>query len=313
MAEGGGLLNRCTGLKPVPRVRIPASPPFDSSPSHGLRPPCLSPSRSTAACENDHEACILGFCRAILRARQAQSALPSLAFALLLLLPAISTSAALGPRSSTGCLPGASAAHCVLRIEDTDVERSSPEMVEGILDGMRWLGLDWDEGPEVDGPYAPYFQSERSIAIARWRSGSSRTESAYYCYCTPEELRRSGRRATGCRKIRSHLLCVDRGRDRRTRRGRHAAGRSRARPGRRHALRGSGARADRIRWREHRGLRDPEIRRPSHLPALCRVRRCGDEDHARGEGRRPHLEHAEADSVVSRDRRGGAASSRTCR
>src|SRR5512133_1790870 len=49
----------------------------------------------------------------------------------------------------------------VLRIEDTDAERSSDEMVTGILDGLRWLGLDWDEGPDVDGPHAPYFQSQR--------------------------------------------------------------------------------------------------------------------------------------------------------
>ena len=49
----------------------------------------------------------------------------------------------------------------VLRIEDTDAERSSSEMVEGILDGLRWLGLDWDEGPHIGGPHAPYFQSER--------------------------------------------------------------------------------------------------------------------------------------------------------
>jgi glutamyl-tRNA synthetase len=49
----------------------------------------------------------------------------------------------------------------VLRIEDTDVERSSWEMVAGIVDGLRWLGLDWDEGPDVGGPHAPYFQSQR--------------------------------------------------------------------------------------------------------------------------------------------------------
>src|SRR5215510_12039620 len=49
----------------------------------------------------------------------------------------------------------------VLRIEDTDTERSSWEMVAGIVDGMRWLGLDWDEGPDVGGPHAPYFQSQR--------------------------------------------------------------------------------------------------------------------------------------------------------
>src|SRR5690242_2995321 len=49
----------------------------------------------------------------------------------------------------------------ILRIEDTDAGRSSADMVTGILDGLRWLGLTWDEGPEVGGPDAPYYQSER--------------------------------------------------------------------------------------------------------------------------------------------------------
>src|ERR1044071_4357530 len=49
----------------------------------------------------------------------------------------------------------------ILRIEDTDTERSSAEMVTGILDGMTWLGLDWDQGPGIGGPHAPYFQSQR--------------------------------------------------------------------------------------------------------------------------------------------------------
>lgn len=49
----------------------------------------------------------------------------------------------------------------VLRIEDTDAQRSSWDMVSGIVDGLRWLGLDWDEGPDVGGPHAPYFQSQR--------------------------------------------------------------------------------------------------------------------------------------------------------
>jgi glutamyl-tRNA synthetase len=49
----------------------------------------------------------------------------------------------------------------ILRIEDTDVERSSAEMVTGILDGLRWLGIDWDEGPDIGGPHGPYFQSQR--------------------------------------------------------------------------------------------------------------------------------------------------------
>ncbi len=59
----------------------------------------------------------------------------------------------------------------ILRIEDTDVERSQPEMVTGILDGLRWLGIDWDEGPEVGGPHAPYFQSGR---LDRYRAAANR-------------------------------------------------------------------------------------------------------------------------------------------
>jgi glutamyl-tRNA synthetase len=57
----------------------------------------------------------------------------------------------------------------ILRIEDTDVERSQAEMVTGILDGLRWLGIDWDEGPEVGGPHAPYFQSQR---LERYRAAA---------------------------------------------------------------------------------------------------------------------------------------------
>jgi glutamyl-tRNA synthetase len=71
----------------------------------------------------------------------------------------------------------------VLRIEDTDVERSSAEMVTGILDGMRWIGLDWDEGPEVGGDHGPYFQSQR---LARYRELAEqlvREGHGYYCYC----------------------------------------------------------------------------------------------------------------------------------
>jgi len=77
----------------------------------------------------------------------------------------------------------------VLRIEDTDVERSSDEMVEGILDGLRWLGLDWDEGPKIGGPYGPYFQSAR---LDRYRAMAEQLVAeghAYYCYCTPETLK----------------------------------------------------------------------------------------------------------------------------
>lgn len=77
----------------------------------------------------------------------------------------------------------------VLRIEDTDVERSSADMVDGILAGLRWLGLDWDEGPQVGGPFGPYFQSARAD---RYRAMAERlvaTGHAYYCYCPPEEIK----------------------------------------------------------------------------------------------------------------------------
>jgi glutamyl-tRNA synthetase len=57
----------------------------------------------------------------------------------------------------------------ILRIEDTDVERSQAEMVTGILDGLKWLGIDWDEGPETGGPHAPYFQSQR---LDRYRAAA---------------------------------------------------------------------------------------------------------------------------------------------
>src|SRR5262245_20827514 len=76
----------------------------------------------------------------------------------------------------------------VLRIEDTDVGRSSSEMVDGILHGLRWLGLNWDEGPGAGGPFGPYFQSGR---LDRHRALADRLVAsghAYYCYCTAAEL-----------------------------------------------------------------------------------------------------------------------------
>src|SRR2546430_3355352 len=77
----------------------------------------------------------------------------------------------------------------VLRIEDTDVERSSDAMVAGILDGMRWLGLDWDEGPMVAGPHAPYFQSQRQAEDLAPAGELGANRHPYYCYSTPEGLK----------------------------------------------------------------------------------------------------------------------------
>jgi len=76
----------------------------------------------------------------------------------------------------------------VLRIEDTDAERSSWEMVSGIVDGLRWLGLDWDEGPDVGGPHAPYFQSQRLDKYRAIVDGLVATGHAYFCYCSNETL-----------------------------------------------------------------------------------------------------------------------------
>jgi glutamyl-tRNA synthetase len=84
----------------------------------------------------------------------------------------------------------------VLRIEDTDAERSSKEMVDGILDGLRWLGLEWDEGPEIGGPFAPYFQSQRFDRHRQFADRLVADGHAYYCYCTPEELK-ARREASG--------------------------------------------------------------------------------------------------------------------
>src|SRR5712664_4501132 len=68
----------------------------------------------------------------------------------------------------------------VLRIEDTDAERSSWEMVAGIVDGLRWLGLDWDEGPDVGGPHAPYFQSQRLEKYREYAQELVQGGKAYY-------------------------------------------------------------------------------------------------------------------------------------
>lgn len=91
----------------------------------------------------------------------------------------------------------------ILRIEDTDVQRSTEEMVEGILQGMRWLGLNWDEGP--------YFQSKRLEMYKAAAAKLLETGNAYYCFCSKEELEKRRAIATAegrapkyegtCRKI----------------------------------------------------------------------------------------------------------------
>ncbi|HVR21379.1 MAG TPA: glutamate--tRNA ligase, partial [Polyangiaceae bacterium] len=76
----------------------------------------------------------------------------------------------------------------VIRVEDTDQDRSSIESVRAILDAFRWLEMDWDEGPEVGGPYGPYFQSERKAVYREHVERLIRERKAYRCYCTKEIL-----------------------------------------------------------------------------------------------------------------------------
>jgi glutamyl-tRNA synthetase len=76
----------------------------------------------------------------------------------------------------------------VFRIEDTDKERSTQESYDAILDLMRWLGLDWDEGPGIGGPHAPYRQSERSDLYADALAQLAASSYTYDCFCTTEEV-----------------------------------------------------------------------------------------------------------------------------
>jgi glutamyl-tRNA synthetase len=77
----------------------------------------------------------------------------------------------------------------ILRIEDTDLERSTPESLKAILDGLKWLGIDWDEGPEKAGPHAPYFQTQRLDTYRQHAEQLIAAGKAYRCYCTQEELK----------------------------------------------------------------------------------------------------------------------------
>ncbi len=78
----------------------------------------------------------------------------------------------------------------VLRIEDTDLERSTEESVEQLKRSLRWIGLEWDEGPEVGGPYGPYRQTERFDLYRKAAKNLLDSGAAYYDFATPEELAR---------------------------------------------------------------------------------------------------------------------------
>ena len=104
----------------------------------------------------------------------------------------------------------------VLRIEDTDLARNTEAGYDSILGSLRWLGIDWDEGPEVGGPFAPYKQSERFHIYADVAARLRKSGKAYDCYCTNDEVearrRASGSKLTGydgfCRELTQGQLDV---------------------------------------------------------------------------------------------------------
>jgi glutamyl-tRNA synthetase len=109
----------------------------------------------------------------------------------------------------------------VFRIEDTDKERSTKESYDALVEVMRWLGLDWDEGPEVGGDFGPYFQSQRegiyTDALKRLTDGGY----TYACYCTNDEVevrrKASGSKVMGydgfCRELSAEQIAAFAGRD----------------------------------------------------------------------------------------------------
>ncbi|MBR6723330.1 glutamate--tRNA ligase [bacterium] len=88
----------------------------------------------------------------------------------------------------------------VLRIEDTDAERTSQEYVDNIFDSLKALGLNWDEGPDVGGNYGPYTQSERFDIYPKYIQELLDKGFAYECFCTPEELEAEKEEATANKK-----------------------------------------------------------------------------------------------------------------
>jgi len=87
----------------------------------------------------------------------------------------------------------------LFRIEDTDRSRVTDEYIAAAIDTLKWLGLNWDEGPEVGGPHGPYLQSQRLDIYAQWAARFIEQGDAYYCYCAPEELeaRREAQKESG--------------------------------------------------------------------------------------------------------------------
>ena len=194
----------------------------------------------------------------------------------------------------------------ILRIEDTDAERSTRESEAAILDDLRWLGLDWDEGPDVGGQHGPYRQSERlrPVSVATRNELLGTRSRLPLLLLAGEQLdasgprrrrRPAGRRATRgtCRSLTSDEA-----------RGAHRGGRAPGRP-----LPRAGERRGRVRttWCAATSRSTPTssatsvIVRSDGTPRLQLRRgrrRCADGDHARDPRRGPHLQHAAAGAAL---------------
>ena len=96
------------------------------------------------------------------------------------------------------------ARHCggkfLLRIEDTDKKRFDPESFSSIVNSLRWLGLDWDEGPDIGGPFGPYTQSERGLIYRDYAEQLISEHKAYCCFCSPERLQQLRERQKSANK-----------------------------------------------------------------------------------------------------------------
>ena len=92
----------------------------------------------------------------------------------------------------------------ILRIDDTDTARSTEESMHEIYSAMKWLGLEWDEGGDIGGPYGPYVQSERKTIYEKYVTQLLESGNAYRCYCTPDELEEIRTEARAAKSTRSY-------------------------------------------------------------------------------------------------------------
>ncbi len=182
----------------------------------------------------------------------------------------------------------------ILRIEDTDRERSNAASERMIFDSLRWLGLEWDEGPDVGGPHGPYRQSERSELYREHAELLVERGGAYRCFCTRERLdalreEQRAAKASGWATTATAGRCP-------ARRRRGAGGRRAARHPPRDADRGRdgrprpAARRAVVRQHAHRRPGAAEVRRLPDLPPGQRRRRPPDGDHPRDPRRGVDLE-----------------------